>query len=163
MKARLGYPFPAACALAALLVAAVAGAAGAGIFWLYVHGDDAWPGNADVVVATAAAALGAALSVLMPCAYLYGKSREASGEGGPTRGHVAGAVIASVLLRRWRCCTSGRSATSDSGARTRMARLDPAGGRPGVELVPASRGLLQRTGRSGPVAVGVRTPAGCRG
>ena len=59
MKARYAYPlvFLLPSALVAALAAIVMTAAGAGVLWLFVYGDDTWPASAHTVLMAAAVAV----------------------------------------------------------------------------------------------------------
>jgi hypothetical protein len=49
---------------------------GAGVFWLYVFGDDPWPSAAQTLLTVAAFAAGAATAIALPV--LVARSRRAS-------------------------------------------------------------------------------------
>lgn len=71
--------------------------AGAGLLWLFVYGDNAWPDEAERVLLGLAAAVG--LLILLVClfvAYRAGKSLES--RGGLRRSHVLVALGLSVGL-----------------------------------------------------------------
>jgi hypothetical protein len=99
MKARFAYPlaFFIPSAMAALLSAFVVGGAAGGILWLFVFGDDPWPGAADKAVmmfVTLAAAT--TLAALLFASYSFGKKREV--RGGLSRQHLVLAFAISILL-----------------------------------------------------------------
>lgn len=108
MKARYAYPllFLLPAAIAAAVVAVVGVAGGAGVLWVFVHGDALWPRSAEVLLKGLAIALFALvlLALLRRC-HATGKLREA--EGG-VRGRDAalafgltGALVVLVLLQQW--------------------------------------------------------------
>ncbi len=99
MKSRYTYPllflFPSAVFAGIAMVLAVG--AGAGVLWLFVYGDNAWPDEAEHVLLGLAAAVG--LLILLAClfiAYRAGKSLES--RGGLRRSHVLVALGLSVGL-----------------------------------------------------------------
>ncbi len=99
MKVRFLYPlmFLIPSAMAAILIGFVAAGAGAGILWIFVYGDNTWPQAAEtVVMAFAALASAATLTMLAAASYAFGKRREAT--GGLARRHVVLALAFSILL-----------------------------------------------------------------
>ena len=99
MKARFAYPlvFLLPSAMAAIVLAVVAGAATGGILWLFVYGDNGWPAAADhAVVAFAGLVAAGILLTLLFASYSFGKAREST--GGLSMWHVALAAVVSVLL-----------------------------------------------------------------
>ncbi len=99
MKSRYTYPllflFPSAVFAGIAMVLTVG--AGAGILWLFVYGDNAWPDEAEDVLLGLAAAVG--LLILLVClfvAYRAGKSLES--RGGSRKSHVLVALGLSVGL-----------------------------------------------------------------
>jgi ABC-type Fe3+ transport system permease subunit len=108
VKARHAYPllFLIPSAMLALIAAILAGAAGAGVLWIFVYGDNPWPASANAIVMALASAVGlAVLAGLLLVARRVGKSRES--RGGLRRAHVLVAVGLSlglpllVLLHQW--------------------------------------------------------------
>ncbi|HEX7047758.1 MAG TPA: hypothetical protein VF275_09350 [Gammaproteobacteria bacterium] len=109
MKARFSYPliFFLPSAMAAVIGSVFAGGVGAGILWLFVHGDNPWPETAETVVMALVVVVAAViLAALVSTAYAYGKRRESN--GGVSGWHVAlamglsVALPAIVLLHQWR-------------------------------------------------------------
>ena len=99
MKARFAYPlaFFIPSAMAAFLSAFVMGGAAGGILWLFVFGDDPWPGGADKALMTLVTLVAATtLAALLFASYSFGKTREV--HGGLSRRHLALACAISVLL-----------------------------------------------------------------
>ena len=116
MKSRYAYPllFLVPSAVGGVIVTALTAAAGAGILWLFVYGDDPWPHRADGVLMTFAVLAG--LLVLMGClliAYRAGKFQE--GRGGLRKAHVLVALGLSVglpllvLFHQWQVGNLGGS------------------------------------------------------
>ncbi|GAB3727011.1 hypothetical protein GCM10028862_03000 [Luteimonas pelagia] len=109
MKVRYVYPllFLVPSAVLGLIVTAVTVAAGTGILWIYVFGDDPWPASAGATLFFMATLAGlGVLAVLLQSAYRFGMARE--GDGGLRRGHVLLALGLSVglpflvVLHQWR-------------------------------------------------------------
>lgn len=109
MRARYAYPllFLAPSLIAAVIAAALATAAGAGILWIFVYGDDPWPPSANTAlmgVAVLVALL--VLAALLVMAHGVGKAREP--RGGLCRAHALLALGLSVglpllvLLHQWK-------------------------------------------------------------
>lgn len=108
MKARHAYPllFLLPAAIAAAIVAVIGTAAGAGLLWIFVHGDDVWPRSAEVALDVLAIALFAlVLRALLRLGHATGKRRE---EEGGVRGRdaalaigVTGALVVLVPLHQW--------------------------------------------------------------
>lgn len=116
MKSRYAYPllFLVPSAVVAVIVMVLTAAAGAGILWLFVYGDDPWPAWADGVLTSLAALVG--LLVLAAClliAYRAGKSQES--RGGLRKSHVLVALGLSVglpllvLFHQWQVGNLGDS------------------------------------------------------
>lgn len=108
MKARYAYPlvFLLPSVMAAALAAIVTIAAGAGMLWIFVYGDDPWPASAHtVLMAGAFVVFALALAALLAAGYAFGRRREAA--GGLRRAHVVAAFAVSaglcvlVLLHQW--------------------------------------------------------------
>ena len=108
MKSRYAYPllFLVPSAVAGVIVTVLTAAAGAGILWLFVYGDDPWPARTDGLLMSLAALIG--LLVLVAClltAYRVGKSQES--RGGLRKAHVLVALGLSaglpllVLFHQW--------------------------------------------------------------
>lgn len=108
MRARYSYPlfyFPLS-AMFAGVVALVFVACAAGVMWIFIYGDNAWPAAADhTVMLLSALVFAAVLSLLLRALYVFGKKHET--HGGLTRKHALVAVAATilfpllVLLRQW--------------------------------------------------------------
>lgn len=99
MKARYSYAmlFFVPSAMIASLVAIVVVAAGAGVLWIFVYGDNQWPASANTgLMALAAATWGITLLALLALSYAVGKRREA--RGGLSRFHLLLALGLSVAL-----------------------------------------------------------------
>lgn len=108
MKARHSYLllFLLTSAMIAFLAAFVIAAAGAGILWIFVYGDNSWPESANtalmVLVATASVLTFATLVAL---SYSFGKDQET--RGGLRRSHMVSSLGVSiglpllVLLHQW--------------------------------------------------------------
>jgi hypothetical protein len=81
----------------AVLCAFVVVAAGAGVFWLFVFGDDPWPASANTVL-MGVAVIASALTwiALVAAGYRFGRHRETT--GGVRRRHVLVMLAVSVLL-----------------------------------------------------------------
>ena len=129
MKARYAYPllFLLPCAMLAALAAVLAAAAGAGLLWIFVYGDDPWPEAAgDVLMIAAGAVFVLGLSMFMGLGYSFGRRREA--RGGVRRAHVALAVGLSValallaLLHQWQVGLLGAHSGPRSHSPVRTAR-----------------------------------------
>jgi hypothetical protein len=81
----------------AVIAAVLAGAAGAGVLWIFVYGDNPWPASANVVVMALASTVGlAVLAGLLLVAHRVGRSRESG--CGLRREHVWVALGLSVGL-----------------------------------------------------------------
>ena len=108
MRARHAYPllFLIPAAMVATIGAVLAAAAGAGVLWLFVYGDNPWPASANaVVMALASAAALVALAALLLVARRVGEIQES--RGGVRRVHVLVALGLTlglpvlVLLHQW--------------------------------------------------------------
>lgn len=108
MKARHAYPllFLVPVAMLAVIAAALTAAAGAGVLWLFVHGDDPWPASTNTALMTLASVVGlVVLAGLLLAAHRAGKAQER--RGGLRRVHVLIALGLSVglpllvLLHHW--------------------------------------------------------------
>ena len=99
MQARLAYPLfllPLVVEVSAFVAVAVL-AGGAGVFWLFIYGDNPWPEAAMTaleIVAGAAFVLCATL--LTWAAYRFGRAQQAN--GGVDRRHVILALGAAFVL-----------------------------------------------------------------
>ncbi|MEO8654416.1 MAG: hypothetical protein ABI409_09865 [Ramlibacter sp.] len=83
--------------LASVMVASALFGAVAGVLWLFVFGDNAWPSSVDtVLVPLAAVALAAMWAALLSRAYAFGKRQEQT--AAPMTRHVAMAAAATVLI-----------------------------------------------------------------
>lgn len=99
MKARYSYPllFLLPSTMLACIVAVVAAAAGAGVLWIFVYGDNTWPESAETFVMAFAVSVSViTLITLVRASYCFGKNRESS--GGLSRAHAVTAGVVSVLL-----------------------------------------------------------------
>ena len=99
MKARYAYPllFLAPSAMAGVIVAAFVAAAGAGILWIFVYGDNPWPPSANTALMGLAMLVGLfVLAALIALAHRVGKARES--RGGLHKSHVLLALGLSVGL-----------------------------------------------------------------
>lgn len=99
MRARHTYPllFALPSAMASLIAAVLAVAAGAGVLWILVYGDDPWPPMVNTLLMAGATAVAAALFwALMAFSYRTGKAYET--QGGVRRAHVLIALALSVGL-----------------------------------------------------------------
>ena len=73
------------------------GGAVAGVFWLFVYGDNQWPDyTGGVVVVTALIAAVLVFSGLSVVSYYYGKHRES--KGGLSAQHAVLAVAVTILM-----------------------------------------------------------------
>lgn len=83
--------------LLALVVAACAAAASAGVLWLFVFGDNPWPAAADSALGAMVVAVGISVWFgLLFTAYLVGRGEEAAAR--LNRSHLAVAIGVTVLL-----------------------------------------------------------------
>lgn len=99
MKARHAYLllFFVPSVMLAAIAAALAAAAGAGVLWLFVYGDDPWPASANTVAMSVALLAGVVvLAALLLLARQVGKRQE--GREGLRRAHVLVALGLSVGL-----------------------------------------------------------------
>lgn len=99
MRARFSYPlaFLVPSAMAAVLLAVLVAAAGAGILWLFVFGDNPWPAGADgALMALAAFVAAGALMLLLLASYSFGKRRETY--GGMAKRHLVLALAVSIAI-----------------------------------------------------------------
>jgi membrane protein YdbS with pleckstrin-like domain len=108
VKARHAYPllFLVPGAMLATMAAVLVGAAGAGVLWIFVYGDNPWPAIANaVVMALASAVWFAVLAGVLVVTHRIGKIRES--RGGLLRAHVLVALGLSVglpllvILHQW--------------------------------------------------------------
>lgn len=99
MKARYSYPllFLIPSAMVAAANAVVVAGVGAGVLWLFVYGDSAWPESARAVL-TVFALVAAVLTLVMllHASYRFGRRREAAGGLRPS--HVLLAIALSLAL-----------------------------------------------------------------
>lgn len=113
----------------AFVAAFVVAAAAAGVLWIFVYGDGAWPESANTMVMVLAVAASALIFfALVAASYSFGKEREAS--GGLSRTHVFTALAVSValpllvLFHQWQVGNIG----GDPGAVTGSSTPAPAAG-----------------------------------
>lgn len=92
--------------VAALMISAMAVAAGAGLMWVFVYGDEPWPPLANYILGSAFAVTGLGSWILfMSAAYFAGRKEEESPE--LKRSHVAAAagttavLVLLVILHQW--------------------------------------------------------------
>jgi hypothetical protein len=116
MKARHSYPLlfllPSAMLAAGVLV--FVAAAGAGVLWIYVYGDNEWPASArSALMWLASICAASSFLALIAASYRFGKAREAS--GGVSRSHMRWALGLSLglpllaLLHQWQVGNLGNS------------------------------------------------------
>ena len=108
MKTRHTYLllFALPSAMVSLIAAVLVAAAGAGVLWIFVYGDNTWPPVANTLLMASACTLAAALfGASMSLAYRIGKAYET--QGSIPRRHVLVALALSVglpvlvLLHQW--------------------------------------------------------------
>ena len=83
------------------MVSAVAGVIfvgiGAGVLWIFIYGDNTWPGAAEqLLLAIAVLVAVLSFSMLVAATYFYGKRQESS--GGISKWHGAVALAITILL-----------------------------------------------------------------
>ena len=99
MKTRVSYPlvFLLPCAMLASVAGVVSAGVGAGVAWLFIHGDDSWPDAAEgIIMALSVVVALTSFATLMSASYFYGKRQESL--GGMSSWHVAVAVAIAILL-----------------------------------------------------------------
>ena len=99
MKARFSYPlvFLLPCAMLASIAAVVSAGVGAGVTWLFIHGDNPWPDGAErVIMALSIVVALTSFATLISAGYFYGKRQES--HGGLSKWHVTVALAIATLL-----------------------------------------------------------------
>lgn len=98
MKARYAYPllFFLPSAMVASIAAVVCAGVGAGVVWLFIHGDDSWPGAVErTIMGVSALVAVTSFAALISASYLYGKRRESVGL---SKWHAAAALASTIVL-----------------------------------------------------------------
>ena len=101
MAIRRRFVYVLLCTAPAVLVSAVAGgttaAAAAGVFWLFVFGDNPWPGwSGPVIAVVAVTAFVVLLAAQLMVAWCVGKQQESKPD--INRTHVAVAIVSTLTL-----------------------------------------------------------------
>jgi ABC-type Fe3+ transport system permease subunit len=103
--------------MASVIAAVLAAAAGAGVMWIFIYGDNPWPSEANTLLVAGAATIAAlVLAGLLAVSYRVGRAREVS--GGVRRSHVFVALGLSiglpllVLVHQWQVGNLGNLGNS---------------------------------------------------
>lgn len=99
MKARFSYPlvFLLPCAMLASIAAFVSIGVGAGVAWLFIHGDNSWPDAAErIIMALSVVVALTSFATLVSASYFYGKRQESL--GGLSKWHATVAVVTAIVL-----------------------------------------------------------------
>lgn len=116
MKARYAYPllFVLPSAMASVIAGVLVAAAGAGVMWVFVYGDNPWPSHAGTLLMVGASIFAMlVLCGLVALSFRIGKARES--HGGLSRSHVFIALALSVglpllvLVHQWQVGNLGHS------------------------------------------------------